>query len=167
MADAKKKKETPTPESPGAFINRELSWLQFARRVLEMAGDPTVPLLERVKFSGILGMLHDEFFMKRVAGLKRQVNKGVDKVSLDGMTPAEELAACRKEVLRQSGEPGWLFRSFARALAALDGGYRWLLARSLRHKLVTLGVGAAAVVGGCGVASTLPWSPYGQAVMPR
>ncbi len=70
-----------------AFINRELSWLRFARRVLEMATDPTVPLLERVKFAGILGMLHDEFFMKRVSGLKRQVNKGVNKLSLDGLTP--------------------------------------------------------------------------------
>ena len=65
-------------------------------------------------------------------------------------------------MLRQSGEPGWLFRRFARALAALDGGYRWLLVRSLRHKFVTLAVGAAAVVGGCGVASTLPFDLYSQ-----
>jgi len=99
-----KKKEKLTPDSPGAFINRELSWLRFARRVLEMAQDREVPLLERVKFAGILGMLHDEFFMKRVSGLKRQVNKGVNKLSLDGMTPSEELAACRKEIVKQSRE---------------------------------------------------------------
>ena len=65
-------------------------------------------------------------------------------------------------MLRQSGEPGWLFRHFARALAALDGGYRWLLVRSLRHKFVTLAVGAAAVLGGWGVASTLPFDLYSQ-----
>jgi len=100
----KKSKDDLTPESPGAFINRELSWLRFARRVFELAKDPTVPLLERVKFAGILGMLHDEFFMKRVSGLKRQINKGVNKLSLDGMTPTEELAACRKEVLKQNSE---------------------------------------------------------------
>jgi len=103
MAEAKTI-EKLTPDSPRAFINRELSWLRFARRVLEMAKDPEVPLLERIKFAGILGMLHDEFFMKRVSGLKRQVNKGVNKLSLDGLTPSQELAACRKEVIKQSRE---------------------------------------------------------------
>jgi len=97
-------KQSITGDSPEAFINRELSWLQFARRVLELGRDPEVPLLERVKFAGILGMLHDEFFMKRIAGLKRQVQKGVDKLSIDGRTPAEELAACREEILAQSRE---------------------------------------------------------------
>ncbi len=97
--------EALTPISPAAFINRELSWLRFAGRVLELARDAEVPLLERVKYAGILGMLHDEFFMKRVAGLKRQINEGVNKSSLDGRTPAEELAACRKEILRQGRTP--------------------------------------------------------------
>ncbi len=90
--------------SADTFINRELSWLQFARRVLELARDPDVRLLERVKFAGILGMLHDEFFMKRIAGLKRQVRNGVNKVSIDGRTPADELAACREEILSQADE---------------------------------------------------------------
>ena len=102
MESAKKSRVEITPESPEAFINRELSWLRFASRVLELAEDPEVPLLERAKFAGILGMLHDEFFMKRIAGLKRQVQKGVDKISLDGRTPFEELEACREEVLDQS-----------------------------------------------------------------
>ena len=57
--------------SPEAFLNRELSWLAFARRVLSQVEDPRLPLLERVKFAGIMGMLHDEFFMKRMGGLKR------------------------------------------------------------------------------------------------
>jgi polyphosphate kinase len=103
-------KETITAQSPAAFINRELSWLNFARRVLEMAQDPEVPLLERVKFAGILGMLHDEFFMKRISGLKRQVRKGVDKLSLDGLRPGEELAACREEILAQSEELSLILR---------------------------------------------------------
>jgi len=85
----------------GAFVNRELSWLEFARRVLAMAEDPATPLLERVKFVGIVGMLHDEFFMKRISGLKRQINRGVGKLSIDGLTPSEEFDACRRKVLDQ------------------------------------------------------------------
>jgi HAE1 family hydrophobic/amphiphilic exporter-1 len=64
--------------------------------------------------------------------------------------------------LRSNREPGWLFRSFARALGGLDRGYRWLLLRSLRHRLVTVMLGAAAVVGGGWVASTLPFDLYAQ-----
>jgi polyphosphate kinase len=87
--------------SPEIFFNRELSWLAFARRVLELTLDPQLPLLERVKFAGIMGMLHDEFFMKRISGLKYQVRRGVVKRSLDGCLPTEELAACREEIRRQ------------------------------------------------------------------
>jgi polyphosphate kinase len=103
MTSAKKSGGEISPHTPDAFINRELSWLQFASRVLELAEDETVPLLERVKFAGIVGMLHDEFFMKRIAGLKRQITKGVEKVSVDGLTPIEELETCRGEILQQSG----------------------------------------------------------------
>ncbi|MCD4748862.1 MAG: polyphosphate kinase 1 [Thermoanaerobaculales bacterium] len=94
--------EKLSTKSYEAFVNRELSWLQFARRVLEMAEDPAVPLLERVKFVGIVGMLHDEFFMKRMSGLKRQITRGEEKLSIDGRTPREEHAACRAEVLVQT-----------------------------------------------------------------
>ena len=62
-------------DSPGTRINRELSWLSFARRVLALAEDPDLPLLERVKFAGIMGMLYDEFAMKRMGGLKRKIEK--------------------------------------------------------------------------------------------
>ncbi len=96
MADTK-----ITPKSYEAFVNRELNWLQFARRVLELAEDADVPLLERVKFIGIVGMLHDEFFMKRMSGLKRQIKKGVEKLSIDGLTPHEEFDGCRREILEQ------------------------------------------------------------------
>ena len=93
--------ETVTPEVSELFFNRELSWLQFARRVLAMVKDPNLPLLERMKFIGIMGMLHDEFFMKRIGGLKRQIEKGIEKESPDGLSPMEELMACREEVLNQ------------------------------------------------------------------
>jgi polyphosphate kinase len=63
MPAAKRSQHEILIDSPYAFFNRELSWLQFARRVLEMARDSDLPLLERMKFAGILGMLHDEFFM--------------------------------------------------------------------------------------------------------
>jgi len=116
-----KTKNALTPDSPAAFINRELSWLRFARRVLELVQDPEVPLLERVKFAGILGMLHDEFFMKRIAGLKRQVQNGVEKLSIDGLTPAEELAACRQEILDQSDELARAFNEQLRPSLAEAG----------------------------------------------
>lgn len=92
----------PAIDAPEAYFNRELSWLGFARRVLALTGGDDVPLFERVNFAGIMGMLHDEFFMKRISGLKRQVQKGSRKRSLDGKTPSEELAACRKELREQS-----------------------------------------------------------------
>jgi len=89
------------PESPQAYINRELSWLSFASRVIALIEDPGLPLLERVKFAGIAGMLHDEFFMKRISGLKRQMLKKSTKLSIDGRHPKEELDVCREELLDQ------------------------------------------------------------------
>jgi polyphosphate kinase len=91
-------------DAPEAFLNRELSWLAFARRVLERAADRELPLRERVKFAGILGMLHDEFLMKRMSGLERQVRRGLLKRSLDGRLPEDELTACRAEIRRQMKE---------------------------------------------------------------
>ncbi|HET9080292.1 MAG TPA: polyphosphate kinase 1 [Trebonia sp.] len=90
-----------TPESPAALINRELSWLSFARRVLALAEDPAQPLLERVKFAGITGMICDEFAMKRIGGLFRQVAKGERKPGPDGLTAAEVLKVCRAELRSQ------------------------------------------------------------------
>ncbi|MGD9310396.1 MAG: RNA degradosome polyphosphate kinase, partial [Desulfosarcina sp.] len=83
------------------FFNRELSWLGFARRVLSLVEDDNQPILERVKFAGIVGMLHDEFFMKRISGLKRQMASKPDKVSIDGCTPQQEFEACREEIIQQ------------------------------------------------------------------
>ncbi len=81
---------------PELYINRELSMLQFQRRVFEEAQDSKNPLLERVKFLSIVGSNMDEFFMIRVGGLKMQVDAGVVEFSIDGLSPAEQLAAVRK-----------------------------------------------------------------------
>ncbi len=91
-------------DSPNLLINRELSWLSFARRVLALAEDPELPLLERVKFAGIMGMLYDEFAMKRLGGIKRKIEKGKKKKKLShgGLTPEEELVACRQELYKQA-----------------------------------------------------------------
>jgi len=83
-------------DDPKLYINRELSLLEFQRRVLEEALDESNPLLERVKFLAILGSNLDEFFMVRVSGLEKQLDAGILDVPPDGLTPAEQLATIRK-----------------------------------------------------------------------
>jgi polyphosphate kinase len=85
---------------PRLYVNRELSMLEFQRRVLEEAWDEKNPLLERVKFLSIVGSNLDEFFMVRVSGLKKQIDLGILDLPPDGMTPAEQLAAIRKISLK-------------------------------------------------------------------
>lgn len=82
--------------SPSLYINREISLLEFQRRVLEEARDENNPLLERMKFIAIFGSNMDEFFMVRVSGIRKQVEANILDVSPDGMTPRDELAAIRK-----------------------------------------------------------------------
>ena len=91
-------KDDPAPDlhSPEYYANRELSLLEFQRRVLEEAQDESNPLLERVKFLAIVGSNLDEFFMVRVAGLKKQIDAGVSDYPPDGMSPAQQLAEIRK-----------------------------------------------------------------------
>jgi polyphosphate kinase len=83
--------EEPLPE--GRFLNRELSWLDFNARVLALAEDATVPLLERAKFLAIFASNLDEFYMVRVAGLKRRLQTGLPALGADGLTPREQLRA--------------------------------------------------------------------------
>ena len=80
------------------FLNRELSWLAFDRRVLALAGDPALPLLERVKFLAIFAGNLDEFFQVRVAGLQEQCAAGVGATSPDGRGPEEQIDCIRSEV---------------------------------------------------------------------
>jgi len=80
------------------YFNRELSWLTFNERVLAEAGNPDYPLLERLRFLSISGSNLDEFMMIRVAGLAGQVRSGVERLSIDGKTPTQELAAIGSRV---------------------------------------------------------------------
>jgi polyphosphate kinase len=84
--------------SPALFINRELSWLEFNARVLHEALDERNPLLERLKFLSIFGTNLDEFYMVRVAGLRRQVVANVNTPTTDGLTPSEQLDAIAARV---------------------------------------------------------------------
>src|SRR5512143_4028272 len=92
-----------TPLSPDLFINREISLLEFQRRVLEETLDEGNPLLERLKFLAIFGSNMDEFFMVRVSGIRKQVEAHIMEVFPDGLTPPEVFAATRKVSLELYG----------------------------------------------------------------
>ena len=85
-------------DSPDLYLNRELTWLEFNRRVLHEALDDSNPLLERLKFVGIVSSNLDEFFMKRIGGLKLQVGAGILDYSVDGRLPARQIEECYVKV---------------------------------------------------------------------
>src|ERR1700712_4037145 len=84
--------------APENFINRELSWIEFNRRVLEEAQDPTQPLIERVKFLTIVSSNFDEFFEIRVAGIKQQIESETSDVGPDGLSPTDTFNAIQRTV---------------------------------------------------------------------
>ena len=101
--------DSPAPsgqplDDSALYINRELSWLEFNQRVLDEASDPSVPLLERMKFLCITASNLDEFFMVRVAGLKQQLSSGMVETGPDGLLPAEALARVSLRAQRMVAE---------------------------------------------------------------
>src|SRR3954470_1714703 len=97
---------------PRLYINRELSWLEFNQRVLDQATSDDHPLLERLKFLGIVSSNLDEFYMVRVATLMRDVREGRHDDSIDGLSAAQQLASIRTRVaaLRHEQEACWTDR---------------------------------------------------------
>ncbi len=81
-------------KAPEWYLNRELTWLEFNKRVLWEAEDERTPLLERVKFIAIVSSNLDEFFMKRIGGLKQQVGAGISELSVDGRSPQQQITEC-------------------------------------------------------------------------
>ncbi|WEV73826.1 RNA degradosome polyphosphate kinase [Bifidobacterium sp. ESL0798] len=90
-SDKRKALPEEQPLPPDRYFDRELSWLKFNKRVLEMAEDPEVPLLERANFAGIFASNLDEYFMVRVAGLKRRIDTGIAVTSASGLSPRQQL----------------------------------------------------------------------------
>ena len=89
-------------DDPSLYLNRELSWLDFNLRVVELTEDSAVPLLERVRFAAIYTSNLDEYFMVRVAGLHDQIDAGVDRPSVDGLTPLQTLELVHERTLEHS-----------------------------------------------------------------
>ena len=93
-ADAAAKPAKIDFERPEFYLNRELTWLEFNRRVLNEARDKRTPLLERVKFLAIVASNLDEFTMKRIGGLKQQAGANLHKLTIDGRTPQQQVSEC-------------------------------------------------------------------------
>ena len=123
MPKSKKTPKEATIAEPQHYFNRELSWLEFNNRVLHEGIDPRTPLLECLKFMSIFSSNLDEFFMVRVAGLKRQVEEGVSKLTPDGLTPNEQLEAISQRLRPMVLEQHQHFEKVLRPQLAEHGVY--------------------------------------------
>ncbi len=120
-ADGKVESGAPEPvdlNDPSLYLNRELTWLEFNRRVLHEAEDPRNPLLERLKFLAIVSSNLDEFFMKRIGGLKQQLGAGMSIKTVDGRTPKEQIAACYEVVRQQESAQREVYQQLRSELGA-------------------------------------------------
>jgi polyphosphate kinase len=116
-----KQDERQKLHDPALYLNRELSWLDFNERVLQLAEDERIPLLERVKFCAIYTTNLDEYYMVRVAGLRDQIDAGVENPGHDGRIPSETIALIRERVLELGGRLSDCFEGRLRpALAEHD-----------------------------------------------
>ncbi len=109
--------EPDITQSPARFFNRELSWLTFNQRVLAEAENPHYPLLERLRFLSISGSNLDEFMTVRVAGLAGQIRRSIDEISIDGMTPTQQLSAVHERILEIEASQQAIWRSLKDELA--------------------------------------------------
>lgn len=107
-------------DAPALYLNRELTWLAFNRRVLHEADDSRNPLLERVKFLAIVSNNLDEFFMKRIGGLKQQIAAGVHTLSVDGRTPTEQIRDCLAVIREIQADQKRIFDDLMTLLEAKD-----------------------------------------------
>ncbi|MGD8311659.1 MAG: RNA degradosome polyphosphate kinase, partial [Gammaproteobacteria bacterium] len=105
-------------DAPELYLNRELTWLDFNRRVLQMAADERTPLLERVKFLAIVSNNLDEFFMKRIGGLKQQIAAGIRTPTVDGRTPFQQVRECQRVVRDIHREQNRIYRELLSLLDA-------------------------------------------------
>src|SRR5215469_6056444 len=106
--------------SPELYLNRELTWLAFNWRVLAESADRRNPLLERLKFLSITASNLDEFFMKRIGGLKQQVVAGMQELTPDGRTPRQQIAECYAEIRRMEQRQREILSELLTALAEYD-----------------------------------------------
>ena len=109
-------------DNPELYLNRELTWLSFNQRVLAEAENEDNPLLERVKFLSIFDSNLDEFFMKRIGGLKQQVGAGVDAVTVDGRSPLQQIDECSSQVGEALADRAYIYSELLQRLA--DAGIR-------------------------------------------
>ena len=103
-SDKRENMEGELPLLPDRFFDRELSWLKFNKRVLELAQDETIPIIERASFAAIFASNLDEFFMVRVAGLKRRIDTGIAVTSASGLSPRQQMRAISEQAHRLQDE---------------------------------------------------------------